>query len=71
MSGISARCPSVLAYLPTCFSEVAHAFWGDMVLWDNCRAMHCTTGTKPGVLRVINRTTIEGDRMLGQVLSGE
>ena len=44
---------------------------GDMVLWDNWRAMHCTTGTKPGVRRVINRTTIEGDRMLGRVLSGE
>lgn len=44
---------------------------GDMVLWDNWRAMHCATGTKPGVRRVINRTTIEGDRMLGRVLSGE
>ena len=33
---------------------------GDMILWDNWRAMHCTTGTKPGVKRVINRTTIEG-----------
>lgn len=21
---------------------------GDMVLWDNWRAMHCATGTKPG-----------------------
>jgi taurine dioxygenase len=41
---------------------------GDMVLWDNWRAMHCTTGTAPGVRRVINRTTIEGDVTLGRVI---
>ena len=41
---------------------------GDMILWDNWRAMHCTTGTKPGVKRVINRTTIEGDVTLGRVV---
>jgi taurine dioxygenase len=34
---------------------------GDMILWDNWRAMHCTRGTRPGVERVINRTTIQGD----------
>jgi taurine dioxygenase len=44
---------------------------GDMVLWDNWRAMHCATGTRPGIRRVINRTTIEGDVMLGRVLTGE
>lgn len=42
---------------------------GDMVLWDNWRLMHCTTGTPPGVKRVINRTTIEGDVQLGRSLS--
>ena len=41
---------------------------GDMILWDNWRAMHCTTGTKPGVKRLINRTTIEGDATLGRQL---
>jgi len=41
---------------------------GDMILWDNWRAMHCTTGTAPGVARVIHRTTIMGDTMLGRVL---
>jgi taurine dioxygenase len=41
---------------------------GDMVLWDNWRAMHCATGTPPGVERVIHRTTIEGDATLGRVL---
>ncbi len=41
---------------------------GDMVLWDNWRAMHCTTGTKPGVHRLINRTTIEGGITLGRQL---
>jgi taurine dioxygenase len=44
---------------------------GDLVLWDNWRAMHCATGTKPGIKRVVNRTTIEGDVMLGRVLTGE
>lgn len=41
---------------------------GDMVLWDNWRAMHCATGTPPGVERVIHRTTIMGDAALGRVL---
>lgn len=44
---------------------------GDMILWDNWRAMHCATGTRPGVRRVINRTTITGDISLGRVLRGE
>ncbi|MBT8138941.1 MAG: TauD/TfdA family dioxygenase [Gammaproteobacteria bacterium] len=44
---------------------------GDMVLWDNWRGMHCTTGTKPGVRRRINRTTIMGDVMLGRVITKE
>ncbi|MDP4651795.1 MAG: TauD/TfdA family dioxygenase [Haliea sp.] len=44
---------------------------GDLVLWDNWRIMHCTTGTKPGIRRVINRTTIEGNTMLGRVLGAE
>ena len=41
---------------------------GDMILWDNWRAMHCATGTPPGVERVIHRTTIMGDKTLGRVL---
>ena len=41
---------------------------GDMVLWDNWRAMHCATGTKPGMERVIHRTTIMGDETLGRVV---
>ncbi|WP_062270294.1 TauD/TfdA dioxygenase family protein [Endozoicomonas arenosclerae] len=44
---------------------------GDMVLWDNWRAMHCATGTRKGVRRVINRTTIEGDVTLGRVITAE
>lgn len=39
---------------------------GDLVLWDNWRAMHCTSGTDPGVKRLINRTTIEGSEQLGR-----
>lgn len=41
---------------------------GDMILWDNWRAMHCTTGTRPGTKRVVNRTTIEGNVTLGRQL---
>jgi taurine dioxygenase len=41
---------------------------GDMVLWDNWRAMHCATGTSPGVERIIHRTTIMGDTVLGRVV---
>jgi taurine dioxygenase len=41
---------------------------GDMVLWDNWRAMHCATGTSPGIERVIHRTTIMGDTVLGRVV---
>jgi taurine dioxygenase len=41
---------------------------GDLVLWDNWRAMHCTTGTRAGVKRLIHRTTIEGDHTLGRQL---
>ena len=44
---------------------------GDMILWDNWRAMHCATGTSPGVRRVINRTTIQGDVTLGRVIAQE
>jgi len=45
---------------------------GDVVLWDNWRFMHCTTGTKPGVKRLINRTTIgAGDVTLGRELEAE
>ncbi len=43
---------------------------GDMVLWDNWRAMHCATGTRPGIERVIHRTTITGDTALGRVVNG-
>jgi hypothetical protein len=34
---------------------------GDMILWDNWRAMHCATGTRPGVrrLRVGDRVAVE------------
>ncbi len=42
---------------------------GDMVLWDNWRAMHCATGTRPGIERVIHRTTITGDVALGRVVN--
>lgn len=44
---------------------------GDMVLWDNWRCMHCTTGTAPGIKRLINRTTIEAEIALGKSAQAE
>ena len=43
---------------------------GDMILWDNWRAMHCASGTPPGTKRKIHRTTIAGDRAIGRQLAG-
>ena len=41
---------------------------GDVIVYDNWRVMHCTSGTKPGVRRVAHRTTILGDAVLGRQL---
>jgi taurine dioxygenase len=38
-------------------------------LRDNWRMMHCVTGTRSGVRRVIHRTTIMGHATLGRVLN--
>jgi taurine dioxygenase len=43
---------------------------GDMVLWDNWRALHCSTGIDPGDTRVLHRTVIAGDYALGRRLDG-
>ncbi|MCY3787950.1 MAG: TauD/TfdA family dioxygenase [Gemmatimonadetes bacterium] len=42
---------------------------GDVIMWDNWRAMHCTTGTRPGTKRLVHRTTILGDATLGRQLA--
>ncbi len=39
---------------------------GDMILWDNWRYMHSAPGVKPGAKRLIHRTTILGDTVLGE-----
>ena len=39
----------------------------DMVLWDNWRMMHCSTGVAPDDRRRMKRTTIAGDYALGRV----
>lgn len=41
---------------------------GDMILWDNWRAMHCAGGTPPGTRRLIHRTTIAGGVAIGRQL---
>jgi taurine dioxygenase len=50
------------------FSYLHHWEEGDMVLWDNWRMMHCASGIHPGDQRVIYRTTIAGDSVLGTQL---
>lgn len=40
---------------------------GEMILWDNWRFMHSAPGISPGDHRIIHRTTILGDRILGRV----
>ena len=36
-----------------------------MLTWDNWRMLHCVTGTDPGNVRRMHRTTIRGDNGLG------
>jgi len=43
---------------------------GDMVLWDNWRALHCACGTPADDTRIMERTTIAGDYGLGRNLDG-
>ena len=40
----------------------------DMVLWDNWRTMHSALGTPPGCNRVVQRTTLRGERATGRLL---
>lgn len=42
--------------------------YGEMVLWDNWRVLHCATGVPADQTRVMHRTTIFGDYGLGQVV---
>jgi len=42
--------------------------YGDMVLWDNWRVLHCATGVPADEERVMFRTTIAGDYGLGRKL---
>ncbi len=41
---------------------------GDLVLWDNWRTLHCSTGIPVGETRVMHRTTISGSYPFGQAL---
>jgi taurine dioxygenase len=41
---------------------------GDMVLWDNWRTLHCSTGVPLDQTRLMQRTTISGDYALGRKL---
>ena len=44
---------------------------GEMVLWDNWRLLHCSTGVPVGMKRHMRRTTIAGDYALGRVEGAE
>ena len=41
----------------------------DMVLWDNWRTMHTALGTPLGLHRVVQRTSIKGEREVGRFLA--
>ena len=41
----------------------------DIVLWDNWRTMHTALGTPLGLHRVVQRTSLKGDRAVGRVLA--
>jgi taurine dioxygenase len=51
-------------------SSVYYHEWkmGDLVLWDNWRTLHCSTGVAIDDTRIMQRTTISGDYALGRVL---
>jgi taurine dioxygenase len=44
--------------------------YGDMILWDNWRTLHCATGVAADDTREMQRTTISGDYALGRKLDG-
>ena len=39
---------------------------GEMIMWDNWRCLHMACGHDPDAIRVMHRTTIEGDYGLGR-----
>ncbi|WP_436790868.1 TauD/TfdA dioxygenase family protein [Yinghuangia sp. YIM S10712] len=43
--------------------------FGDMVLWDNWRMLHCATGISADAVRIMERTQILGDYGLGRLES--
>jgi taurine dioxygenase len=56
----------------TCIDQANAYFheWrmGDMILWDNWRTLHCSTGIPVDETRVMHRTTIAGNYALGRKL---
>ncbi|CAN7543028.1 TauD/TfdA family dioxygenase [Phenylobacterium sp. LjRoot219] len=66
---------ALLAEVIACCTAPANAYfhdwrYGDMVLWDNWRTLHCATGVPADETRVMHRTTIAGDYALGRKLEG-
>lgn len=41
----------------------------DIVLWDNYRMMHCAMGHPVDVIRVVHRTTLRGEAIIGRPLA--
>jgi len=55
-------------------TQPKYAYWhdwkpNDMMLWDNRRTMHSTTGNPPECIRLVHRTTIEGPAPCGRLLN--
>ena len=61
----------VLAHCTAAGNTYFHAWLpDDMVLWDNWRTLHSSTGVPEQETRVMQRTTISGDYSLGRNLEG-
>jgi alpha-ketoglutarate-dependent taurine dioxygenase len=50
------------------FRYVHHWKVNDMMLWDNWRTMHSTSGHPPKTDRLVHRTTLAGDHEFGRLL---
>ena len=64
---------ALLAELVAHATSPEYSYWhdwapNDMVLWDNWRTMHSTSGHPPEQSRLVHRTTIPGNHAFGRVL---
>ena len=59
---LEAVCKEILAKVTPYFHKWRPT---DMIIWDNCRMLHAVSGHDPDELRIMHRTTVQGDYGLG------